>query len=193
MLTQLSSLKARLAIPEADSTHNQLLTALIAAASAHFESRCGRVFGRASNAADEFDASAMNVCLRRYPVESVQRFEVKTDEAEGWIEQTVTGWLVREGCVLSLAAPLGDAGQWARVTYAGGYVLPGTGAEPGQTALPGDLEQAVLEHTACWFTNRDKLGLHRNWPTNGTFQVFSQLPLLPWVREVLRGYARWEF
>ena len=78
----------------------------------------------------------------------------------------------------------------ARVTYTAGYVLPGTTPEPGQTPLPADLENAVIEQAAFWFQNRDKLGLIRNWPSGGTYQVFSQLDLLPNVAAVLRRYAR---
>ena len=77
-----------------------------------------------------------------------------------------------------------------RVTYTGGFVLPGTTPGAGQTALPSDIEQAAIEQAAAWFQNRDKLGLIRNWPSGGTYQVFSQLDLLPNVAAVLRRYAR---
>src|ERR1051326_9034291 len=66
-------------------------------------------------------------------------------------------YLLRRNCVISLANPLGDCRQRARVTYTGGYVLPGTAVGAGQTALPDDLEQAMVEQVACWFMNRDKL------------------------------------
>jgi hypothetical protein len=42
----------------------------------------------------------------------------------------------------------------ARVTYTGGFVLPGDTPAPGQTPLPPDLEQAAIEQVAYWFRNR---------------------------------------
>jgi len=59
-----------------------------------------------------------------------------------------------------------------------------------QTALPDDLEQAAVEQVAYWFRNRDKTGLLRSWPHDGTFEVFVQSDLLPEVRAVLKKYER---
>ena len=136
-----------------------------------------------------------------YPVESVTKFELKQNETEGWIEQTGVEYLIRRACVLSLAQPL-SAGQsgsdrstlnapQARVTFTGGYVLPGTTVGTGQTALPSDLEQAAVEQVAFWFQNRDKLGLTRIWFHQGTYEQFSQLDLLLNVQAVLKRYERW--
>ena len=91
-----------------------------------------------------------------------------------------------------LGAPLsGSNTQWARVTYTGGYVLPGAVPEAGQTALPADLESAATEQVAVWYQQRDKLGLIRHWPSSGTYLVLSQLPLLPQVAAMIRPYRRW--
>ena len=79
----------------------------------------------------------------------------------------------------------------ARVTYTGGYVLPGTSPGSGQTALPADVEQAATEQVAAWFYNKEKLGLVRHWPSSGTYVVLSQQPLLPGVAATLRRYQRW--
>jgi hypothetical protein len=123
---------------------------------------------------------------------------LKTTEAEGWIEQTGVSYLLRQACVVSLNLPLSFVPQSspigqqiARVTYTGGYVLPGTTPSAGQTALPADLESAAVEQVAAWFQQRDKLGLIRYWPSGGTFLVFVQLPLLPQVSAMIRPYRRW--
>jgi hypothetical protein len=78
----------------------------------------------------------------------------------------------------------------ARVTYTGGYVLPGTTATAGQTPLPAALESAALEQVAAWFLHRDKVGLELSWPKDGIYQKFVQLPLLPAVQSVLKRYER---
>jgi hypothetical protein len=193
MLTQLSTLKTRLGLAEADTSQDPLLLGLITACSAHFEQECRRGLSRAVNLTEEFSADLREICPATYPIETVSKFELKTSETGGWLEQSGVSFVLRFGCIVSLATPLGAAEQLARVTYTGGYVLPGTLPAPGQESLPADLEQAVLEQVAAWFLNRDKVGLLRNWPTNGTFQVLSQLPVLPWVRQVLNTHQRWSF
>jgi hypothetical protein len=138
------------------------------------------------------------IVARCYPIETVSKFELKTSEDEGWLEQTGRGYLVRQGCVISLSAPLSFIPQVSftctglgRVTYTGGYVVPGTATAAGQTGLPADLESAVVEQVAAWFQQRDKLGLLRYWPSGGIFLAFAQLPLLPQVTASLRPHRRW--
>ena len=193
MLTQLSTLKIRLGIAEADTTQDPLLLNLTAACTAYFDQECRRRLARAVNVTEEFSANLQEICPASYPIETVTKFELKISETDGWMEQSDASFVIRFGCIISLATPLGEANQLARVTYTGGYVLPGTLPATGQEGLPADLEQAVVEQVAAWFLNRDKTGLLRNWPTNGTFQVLSQEPVLPWVRQVIRTHQRWSF
>ena len=77
------------------------------------------------------------------------------------------------------------------MTYTGGYVLPGDTPAPGQTPLPDDIEQGCIEQVAYWFRNKDKSGLIRSWPHQGTYEVFMQTDLLPEVRAVLKKYERY--
>jgi hypothetical protein len=133
----------------------------------------------------------VEVCLACYPVETGTKLELKVSEAGGWAEETGADYLVRGGCVLSLSGPLRSKGELARVTYTGGYVLPGTEAGAGQTALPRDLEHAATEQVAAWYLNKDKLGLIRHWPSSGTYLVLSQQPLLISVTAALKRYQRW--
>ena len=77
------------------------------------------------------------------------------------------------------------------MTYTGGYVLPGTDPQPGQTPLPDDLEQAAVEQVAFWFTTRDKLGLKTYWPVSAAYYQFATQDLLDSVRAVLKPYQRW--
>ena len=198
MLTQLASVKSRLEILATDITHDDLLTRAIAEVSARFDRVCNRRLARTASATDEFPATDTEVVVRCYPIESVARFELKRTEAEGWVEQTGVSYLLRQGCVISLLVPLSYIPvvaaiepQVARVTYTGGYVMPGTVPGLGQTALPADLESAAIEQVAAWFQQRDKLGLIRYWPSGGPYLVFAQLPLLPQVSAALRFYERW--
>ena len=136
MLTQLSTVKARLGISEFDLTHDGVLTNAIKALSGYFEKRCNRVFGRAVNAWHEFGARERELAVGSYPIEGVSKFELKREEAEGWVEQAGVKYLIRNGCVISLLEGLGESDELGRVTYTGGYVLPGGSVGPGQTGLP---------------------------------------------------------
>ena len=153
----LSTLKARLAVPDLDIQHDDLLTAALVAISARFDRETNRTLTRTINSLHEFDAADTEILPVCYPNESVSKFELKTSETEGWIEQTNVTYLIRGNCIVSLSTSL-DSQQstinsqlaLARLTYTGGYVMPGT----GQTALPSDLEQAAVEQCAYWFQNR---------------------------------------
>lgn len=195
MLTQLPTVKARLNILPTDLTQDELLTRAIEAVSARFDRECNRTLARTVGVTQEFGPRDTEIALRCYPVEQVAKFELKRSEVEGWVEETGVEYLLRRGCVVSLSAPLGSF-SWrdfgvARITYTGGYVMPGTVVEPGQAGLPADLESAAVEQVAVWYQQRDKLGLFRHWPSNGIYLVLSQQPLLPQVTAMIRTYRRW--
>lgn len=196
MLTQLSTLKSRLAIPEADTTSDALLTSAIKALSARFDKECTRTLARTISATQEFPGDDTEITLLCYPVEAVTKFETKSTEAEGWQEQTGIDYLIRSACVISLASPFSfllssPLPALARVTYTGGYVLPGTTPDPGQTPLPDDLEQAAIEQVAFWYQNKDRLGLKTYWPSGDAYRQFATLDLLESVKATLSHYRRW--
>src|SRR5438270_7344788 len=194
MLSTLATLKARLGIADLDVQYDDLLTTALTALSSAFDKYTNRTLARTANITYEFPASNTEILPPCYPIESVSKFELKTSESEGWIEQTNITHLVRNSSVISLASPfciLHSAFCIGRVTLTGGFVLPGDTASAGQTPLPPDLEQAAIEQVAYWFRNRDKIGLIRNWPHQGTYEQFGTLDLLPSVCAVLQNYKRW--
>ena len=187
-LTQLTTVKSRLGI--SDTTDDTLLTNLIKFASARFERECNRLFDRQANTTDEFSADRYELPVTRYPIESVSAFHLKSNETEGWVAETGVEYLIRRACIVSLFFPLGVCSQIIRVTYTGGYVLPGTTPGSGQTALPDDLEQACVEQVAFWYQRRHQLGLV-TVPSDGrTFYQLGQIDLLPNVLPVLKKYER---
>jgi hypothetical protein len=189
MLTQLSTVKDRLSITIA--TYDTLLTNAIKAVSDRFDQLTNRTLSRTVDSTQEFIANDTEIILSCYPVETISKFELKSNEAEGWLEQTDVDYLLRNSCVVSLNTRLGAGSQQGRITYTGGYVLPGGTPGAGQTALPNDLEQAAVEQVAFWYRNKDTLGLIRNWPSGGTYQVFRNAELLPGVEATLKNYERW--
>lgn len=195
MLTQLTTLRSRLGIIDTDTTNDLLLTNLLKAVSARFDRECNRTLARTVDATFEFPGEATEVAVPCYPIERVTRFELKTNESVGWVEQTEVEYLVCSRCVISLQHSLSPPGPgfgpMARVIYTGGYVLPGAEAAPGQSPLPDDLEQAAVDQTAYWFQNRDRLGLTRIWEYHATYRQFAELDLLSSVRAVLGAHTRW--
>jgi hypothetical protein len=193
MLAQLSTLKARLALT--DTTFDVLLTSAIAAVSSRFDRETNRTLARTVNATHEFNPLDTDLLVPCYPIESVQKFELKTTEAQGWLEQPAVQYLIRHSCIISLSSglcPLSSVLSLARVTYTGGYVLPGSTLLAPCSPLPPDLESAALEQVALWFQTRDYLGLKTHWPSGGIYLQFAQLPLLPSVAATIKQYERWQ-
>src|SRR3954462_219462 len=196
LLTTLDSLKTRLAIPETDGINDDMLTFIIEAVSARFDKETNRTLARTVDATFEFDVDDLEISVPCYPIESVTKFETKTSESEGWVQQSDVDYLIRNSCIISLTADFRrkilDEGLGAigRVTYTAGYVLPGTDPILGQTPLPSDLEHAAIEQAAFWFIRRDMVGLDTSWPKSGVLQRFSKLDLLLPVARVLNTYKR---
>lgn len=190
MLTQLSTVKSRLNI--LDSSDDATLTRVIGAVSAQFEKVCNRRFGRTANATEEFEADETEIRVACYPIESVICFELKQSEAGGWLSiATPPDHIIRRGSVISLHSRLGHWRQRGRVTYCGGYVLPGDVVQPGQTPLPEDIQQACVEQVAAWYLNRKDVGMLSVTDSANTTIKIAQDSLLPVVKSALKPYARW--
>jgi hypothetical protein len=193
MLTQLTTVKARLGLLETDTQYDELLTRAIVAFSARFERECNRMFARMVGATQEFPGGEVEIPVCCYPIEAVTKFELKRSESGGWVEQVGVQCLVRAGCVVSLLVPLWplrSSAAVARVTYTGGYVLPGAVVGPGQAALPAELESAAIEQVVFWFEHREMPGVIRIWPSGGNYMQLADTDLLPAVRAVLRRHVR---
>jgi len=193
MLTQLDTVKRRLNLNlGTDIQDDDIITNAIKAVSARSEQHCNRRWERTVAATYEFDAQDREILVDRAPIESVTKFELKTTETEGWVEQTGIDYLIRRACIVSLMAPLATLVALGRVTFTGGYVLPGTDAGAGQTALPDDLEQACVEQVVYWYQRKDQLGLVSISGQGGSIQQFAQLNLLPNVKDVFESYRRFQ-
>lgn len=191
MLTQLTTLKARLGIAAHDVADDTLLTNFIKHATARFDRECNRTFARGSGITGEFGGDDTELRVSRFPVESVTSFHLKSNETDGWELQSDVEHVIRRACVISLPTALGTWQQQLRVTYTGGYVLPGTTPAAGQTALPDDIEQSCAEQCVYWYQNRDRLGLVSVGGEGASVQQFAQLDLLPHVKAALSKHHRW--
>src|SRR6266571_1210395 len=116
MLTTLPTLKSRLFILETDTTYDALLTTAIKAVSARFDKETNRTLARIVDATHEFSADETELLSACYPIESVIKFELKTNETNGWLQQSTPDYLIRRNCVISLCRALGASRDLARVT-----------------------------------------------------------------------------
>lgn len=193
MITQLLTVKDRLKIT--DVIDDDYLTGLINAASDLFDRHCNRKFARGEALTQEFRGDEVEVSLERYPIEVVIGFELKSTEDADWQDCTDPAYVIRFDCIVSLETALGRSFDQARVSYTGGYVLPGTTPESWQTALPADVEQAALEQISFWYRNRNMTGLSSASGSSGSVgfdakSVVAPLHLLPVVQATLEKYRR---
>jgi len=192
MLTQLATLKARLGLELFDTAEDVGLTNLLRHVSARFAAECNRAFDYTAGASCEFRGDQINIVVDRPPIELVSQFELKSSESEGWILQPGVEYLVSpRKCLVELAEPLGSVRQVGRITFTGGYVLPGTAPTGNQIALPDEIEQACIEQVAYWYSRRAQLGLLSISSDAGVVQQFQSTDILPQVRAVLNHYERW--
>lgn len=189
MLTQIDTLRDRLGIT--DTEDDELLAGLLAAVSAQIGQHCARTFGRTGGATFEVEADLPEFALDPFPVESITSVALKDDETAGWVAQTGVVWQLRGQSVIYFpGGPVGTSGQRLRVTFTGGYVLPGDTVGSGQTALPADIEQAAIEQVVHWYQNRRNLGVTSVSTANGSVSLPADQVLLPIVKSLLRPHRR---
>ena len=87
MLTQLTTAKSRLALTITD--YDDILTNAIKAISTRFDKETNRTLARTTGMTDEFSADQTEILPSCFPIESVTKFELKTNETDGWSEQTI--------------------------------------------------------------------------------------------------------
>ncbi len=189
MLAQLATLKARLGL--SDTTDDTLLTSWIQWASTWFETETNRQFSRVEGELYEFGADRVEIVVPRYPIEAIIAFDLYDPNPGIWRPQSGVAYIpLLSAGVICLEAPIGGSRGRARVLYTGGYVMPGTTAEDGQTALPTAIEQACIEQVAFWYQQRHRLGMTSVSGAGGSSTTQPDLDLLPSVRSTLKPFRR---
>src|SRR6266513_6090193 len=137
MLPTLVAIQVRLGLDTFDTTDDPLLTNLLKHVSARCSAECNRTFDYGAALTYEFRANDTNIAVDHPPIELVSKFELKSTESEGWTLLSAIDYLLSpQKTLIELAQPLGQSGQLGRVTYTGGYILPGTASSGNQVALP---------------------------------------------------------
>src|SRR5438045_9383096 len=107
MLSTLSSPKLRPAI-DALNVQYDLLTNALTSLSSRFEKYTNRTLSRTVNTTHEFGGDDTEVIPTCIPVETVSKFELKSNEAEGWLEQTNVEYIIRNSSVIYLTSRIGS-------------------------------------------------------------------------------------
>jgi hypothetical protein len=190
MITQLATVKARLGIDATDFKDDTLLTQFINWVGARFDNELNRTLARAASQTYEFSADSRRIIPPLLPIESVSALALKNNEDDGWVTQTGISYVIQKGVVIYLQSALGTENEQGRITYTGGYVMPGDSVGAGQTALPKDLEQSATEQVCYLYQQRERLGLTSVSGPGGSISQYSKLDLLPTVAASLAPYVR---
>jgi len=185
-------LKNWLEIADTDTQFDALLTGLLMGVSSRFENDCHRGLTRQEAIVEILDGGRPSICLFRYPIESVtevvqsrtqdwdngdvmtEPLSYTTDKKSGILHRYPLRWLPWK--------------QSIRVTYTGGFVLPGDTVGEGQIALPEDIQFAVLEQCRYLWLRRKELGMESVGMGSGTWTLANKDPWLPSVASVIRRY-----
>ena len=192
-------------------TFDPQLTSIGLSVAAQFDSYTMRNLARNPAAQWEGTADRIFVSLPCYPVEAVSKLEVRfygqTDDGTltgnpVWNDYTafVIGTLDNLSGLLDLQYPQGTVLDRIRITFAGGYYIPGTPSEDGlsvppmpvlATPLPADLFNAWTLQVATELQARDVLGTGAIRDEKGTALPFAAgLRLKTAVLEILNTYRR---
>jgi hypothetical protein len=204
--SSLTKLKAQLLAEalRASSKYDAALLALGKGVVGQFERYCDRKFLRLENATEIIPADRIQFLLSRFPLESIASIELKDNEADGWVAQTISTYVQtidHENGIVNLP-DAADAGAWwakLRFTFTGGYWVDeteeGNDTLPaGAFAVPDDLFLAwILQCKTVW-QSLDKLGTKIVDVGAGSSSVASTLntlELIPDVKQRLGQYQRY--
>ncbi|HBR20260.1 MAG TPA: hypothetical protein DD726_08595 [Phycisphaerales bacterium] len=192
----LADVKDRLGIT---NTENDLtINTIIASLAALFDTYCNRnLIVPAADVTEYYTGYSQWLQLRRYPIVSIT--SIKTSYNFDFTSATAliadTDYRIVEGGRKGMLVSL--YGTWPlfvpdaiQVIYLGGYAAAGATLTAGQTALPGEIREAAIEQASFIFKRRMDIGLSAQSFDGGSINKFSDMDLLPLVKQVLDMYKR---
>jgi hypothetical protein len=196
-LTQLATLKQWLPIASGTTSDDSTLSRLITAVSVDFARATRRPDILQANYTEvhQGDGSSRMIVFH-WPIISIATLAVagaaiapSSDKIQNgyYLDQDIDperNWNVYlNGYVFADAAPVA-------LTYVAGYVQPGTTPTGSQIALPGDIEQAVLDWCAYRYKERPNVGATQRRTPQGESVQAELLDAPPNVLQVIERYKR---
>jgi hypothetical protein len=197
MLCLITDIKTRLGI---GAENDAILTAIVAGVTGLIESFCNRkLILPSANVTECLSGGCEFIQLRYYPIVSITTLK----ETFGDFDFTNATALVantdyrivgggEHGIIQRMYTNWPDGLDAVQAVYKGGYVAAGTTPGTGETAVPADLKELAILQCCHLFKRRDDIGLSSVSAMGGSVNVFSELNLLPIVKDGLRagGYMR---
>ncbi|MFA5252839.1 MAG: hypothetical protein WC454_09695 [Phycisphaerae bacterium] len=149
------------------------------------------------NSADETIYStgrSRRIILPRYPIVSItsikESIDYDFDNADALIANSDYRLLSGGGMLYKITGNWYQNEDSIQIIYRGGYVAANQIPAAGQTAMPADLREAAIEQTSFIFKRRMDIGLSAVSGEGGSINKFSDMELLPMVRQILDMYKR---
>lgn len=149
------------------------------------------------NSADEtiyWTGSCSRIILPRYPIVSITSIKEASyydfDNATALIANSDYRLLSGNEMLYKIGSPWCRYEDSIQIIYKGGYVAANQIPAAGQTAMPADLREAAIEQTSFIYKRRMDIGLSAVSGEGGSINKFSDMELLPLVRDILDSYKK---
>jgi hypothetical protein len=194
-LCTLTDIKLRLGLTTTDN--DQLLARIVAGIEPVFNRYTRRyLIANAVDVTEYFTGCGNRLLLNRYPVISITSIKISSiydfDNETALVANS--GYRIvaggKNGIVFGILYDWPDIPDAIQVVYRGGYCAAGQTPGSGEYALPDDLREAAIEQASFLFKRKDDLGLSSVSIQGGSISKFSDLELLPLVRQILDSYKR---
>jgi len=157
-----------------------------------------RLLQTAAAVTEYYTAEGSKLLLKSYPIIAIisikQAADYNFDAATALVANTDYR-LINSGKNGIIYSTLGF-GYWLQaeeaieIVYRGGFCAAGQVPAAGETAMPADLREAAIEQATFIFKRKDDIGLSGVSMQGGSISKFSDMELLPLVKQVLDNYKR---
>lgn len=195
LICTLADIKERLGISSADN--DITINTIIAGIEAIFNEYTDRILLlNATETTEYYNGGSQWLQLRRYPIVSITSIKEAPDydfASVDALEANSDYRLVKngdKGILYRLYTNWYQSPDAIQVIYKGGFCAAGVTPAAGEFILPADMREAAIEQACFIFKRRKDLGLAAVGFQGGSISKFSQIELLPNVRQILAHYKR---
>lgn len=194
-----ADIKDRLGIPTDNTENDTTIATIVSAMAALFDTYTNRSLIVTAQAVTEHFCSnngSQWLQLPRYPVVSITTIKEAIDYDFANVAALIANSDYRlsrsgiDGLLYRLYAAWPSVPDSVQVVYRGGYTAAGGTPGTGEIALPADLREAAILQGTFTFKRRMDIGLSGQSFDGGSINKFSEMNLLPQVREILDLYKR---
>jgi hypothetical protein len=194
-IVTLTDVKSRLGLTTVDN--DIILERIITGVEAIFNKYTMRTLIAPAEAVTEYYAGAScYLQLNSYPVIAITSIKEAVDYDFASADELVANSDYRivkggkNGILYRIAMDWFDVPDCIEVKYRGGYCAAGVTPGTGEIALPDDLREAAILQSTLVFKRKDDIGLSSVGAQGGSASKFTDMELLPMVKDILDNYVR---